>query len=32
MSGAHDNTADEQLAAERAAQIPLLVGLARARA
>jgi enoyl-CoA hydratase/carnithine racemase len=32
MSAAHDNTADEQLAAERAAQIPLLVGLARARA
>jgi enoyl-CoA hydratase/carnithine racemase len=32
MSGAHDNTAEEQLAAERAAQIPLLVGLARAHA
>ena len=32
ISAAHDNTADEQLAAERAAQIPLLIALARSRA
>jgi len=32
MASAHDNSADEQLAAERAAQIPLLVALARSRA
>jgi len=29
LAGAHDNSAEQQLAAERAAQIPLLAALVR---